>query len=290
MASCVITGASTGIGEACAHRLDAAGWTVFAGVRRQPDADRLKMRLSARARTVLLDVTDSASIAAAAAVVDAETGGALDALVNNAGIAVAAPLEIVPLDDLRRQLEVNVIGQIAVTQAFLPMLRRSAGRIVLMGSVGGRMSTPFLGPYCSSKFALEAIADALRVELQPWNMHVSIVEPGSIATPIWAKGTETGDDMRARIPPAGYALYERAMTAFRRMAASTGARGIPADAVAKVVEHALASSSPRSRYLVGTDARVRARLAACIPDRWRDALISRAIALPRRGEYTSSKH
>lgn len=280
----LITGASTGIGEACARWLDRQGHHVFAGVRRQADADRLRANASERLRPITIDVTDGASVLEARARIERDVGSdGLDGLVNNAGIAVAAPLEYVPLDEFRRQLEVNVTGQIAVTQAFLPILRRARGRVVFMGSIGGRMSVPFLAPYCASKFALEAIADALRVELQPWGIRVAIIEPGSIATPIWEKSGGDADAMRAKLPAAVMEHYGEAITAMRRAAAQTGRRGIPAEHVARAVEHALTAAHPRTRYLVGRDARIRAVLAALIPDRVRDRIVTGAMKLPGRG-------
>jgi NAD(P)-dependent dehydrogenase (short-subunit alcohol dehydrogenase family) len=277
----LITGASTGIGEACARWLDRQGHHAIAGVRRDADARRLREGASERLTTVLLDVTDAASIANARSEVERQTAGrGLGGLVNNAGIAVAGPLEHVPLDAFRHQLEVNVTGQVAVTQAFLPLLRAARGRIVLMGSIGGRMSTPFLAPYCASKFALEAIADSLRVELQPWGIHVAIVEPGSIATPIWNKSDESTSATLAGAAAALERDYGRAMAAVREAAAATGRRGLPAEIVAQAVEHALTAPSPRTRYLVGRDARIRALLMRFVPDRVRDRLIARAMKLP----------
>lgn len=278
-----MTGASTGIGEACARRLDSAGHLVFAGVRRAADGDRLRACASDRLQTVMLDVTDTASIAAARDAIAARLGRpALDGLVNNAGIAVAGPLEYIPLDAFRRQLEVNVVGQLAVTQAFVPLLRNARGRIVLMGSIGGRMATPFLGPYCASKFALEAMADSLRVELSPWGIAVTILEPGSIATPIWQKSDEEAAAMLPRLASSAEEHYGAAMRAMREAAAATGRRGIPADAVAAVVERALTARKPRTRYVVGRDARIRAAVAGLVPDRARDRLIVRALKLPPR--------
>lgn len=284
----MITGASTGIGEACARRLDAAGWRVFAGVRRAEDAERLRSGASERLQTVTIDVTDTGSIASAAALVrSALQGSGLSGLVNNAGIAVAGPLEYVPLDEFRRQIEVNVTGQLATTQAFLPLLRDAAGRVVLMGSIGGRSATPFLAPYAMSKFALEAMADALRVELQPWGIDVSIVEPGSIATPIWAKGHDTANRLASRYPPEAASNYGGALAAFRKAGADAGRRGIPPDAVAEVVQHALTSDKPRTRYLVGRDAKLQARLVSLLPDRLRDRLLTRFLGLPARGSATT---
>jgi NAD(P)-dependent dehydrogenase (short-subunit alcohol dehydrogenase family) len=280
----LITGASTGIGEACARWLDRRGHVVFAGVRRDADGERLRHGSSDSLRPIVIDVADAGSIARARDEVEravGETG--LGGLVNNAGIAVAGPLEFVPIETLRRQLEVNVVGQVAVTQAFLPLLRRARGRIVLMGSIGGRMSTPFLGPYCASKFALEALADALRVELQPWGLHVSIIEPGSIATPIWTKSDEGTERMLKNVREDVERLYGRAVAALRHAAAETGRRGIHPDAVAEVVERALTAARPRTRYLVGRDARFRGVLGLFVPDRLRDRMITRALKLPAAG-------
>jgi NAD(P)-dependent dehydrogenase (short-subunit alcohol dehydrogenase family) len=202
---------------------------------------------------------------------------------------MAAPLEAIPLQRFRQQLEVNVVGALAVTQAFLPLVRRARGRIVLMGSIGGRMATPFLGPYCASKFALEAMADSLRVELQPWNIDVILLEPGSIATPIWNKGAATAAELTAEIPAAVRELYADASASVQRMAASTGARGLPADDLADVVERVLTIRRPKPRYLVGADARQRARLGGLVPDRLRDAILTRVMGLPRRGAFVSGR-
>jgi NAD(P)-dependent dehydrogenase (short-subunit alcohol dehydrogenase family) len=265
----VVTGASSGIGEACVGRLARGGWRVFAGVRSAEDGDRLR---DADVTPLVLDVTDAEQIAAAAAAVGAELHG----LVDNAGVALSAPLELVPLDELRLQLEVNLVGQVAVTQAFLPALRRAHGRIVLMGSIAGRSALPFLGPYAASKFALEAIADSLRVELRPWSIVVSIVEPGSIRTPIWSKGAARADALRAQFAVGADELYGATIERFREVAVKRGLAGIPPDEVAKAVEHALTAARPRSRYLVGRDAKLRARLQR-LPTRMRDRLLARML-------------
>jgi NAD(P)-dependent dehydrogenase (short-subunit alcohol dehydrogenase family) len=196
----------------------------------------------------------------------------LDGRVANAGIALAAPREFLPPDELTRQLDVNVVGQLRVVQAFLPALRRARGRIVVMGSIGGRSALPFLGAYAMSKFALEALADALRVELAPWGMHVSIVEPGTIATAIWTKPQRRLDEF----PPAAGELYGERVERFRRLAAARSARGVPPDEVAKAVEHALTAVTPRTRYVVGPDAKKRARVER-LPDRLRDRVLTRFL-------------
>ena len=279
----VITGASTGIGEACALRLDQQGWRVFAGVRKEADGERLKQQASDRLAPITIDVTDQATIESAAEVVASAVGEAgLAGLVNNAGITVPGPIEFLPIEELRRQLEVNTIGQIAVTQAFLALIRKGHGRIVNMGSIGGRMATPFIGAYCASKFAMEALTDSLRQELRPWDIGVSIVEPGSIATPIWEKGRAAADELEERLPQAARDLYGDAIDAMGRAVDKRAKAGIPADEVAKAVEHALTAKRPKTRYLVGMDARLPAILAKVVPDRARDGLIARNLGLPGR--------
>ena len=191
----LLTGASTGIGRACVEHLDGLGFTVFAGVRTQSDADSLREGGSARTRPLLLDVTDAESIRVAADTVEETFPAGLSGLVNNAGIAVGGPVEFVALEEWRRVLEVNFVGQIAVTQATLPALRRARGRIVNVTSIGGRLATPFFGPYNASKFALEAVTEALRLELRRFGVQVSAVEPGAVATPIWDKGRAASEQL-----------------------------------------------------------------------------------------------
>jgi NAD(P)-dependent dehydrogenase (short-subunit alcohol dehydrogenase family) len=218
-------------------------------------------------RELVFDVTDVAATARALESIDA-----LDAVVANAGIAIAAPLEFLPADELARQLDVNVVGQFRVVQPLLPLLRRSRGRVVLMGSIGGRSALPFLGAYAMSKFALEAFADSLRVEVAPWGMHVAIVEPGTIATAMWTKPQRTLDDF----PPEAADLYGARIERFRRVAAARSAKGVPAEQVAEAVEHALTSPKPRTRYVVGPDAKRRARVQR-LPDRLRDRVLTRFL-------------
>jgi NAD(P)-dependent dehydrogenase (short-subunit alcohol dehydrogenase family) len=283
----VVTGASTGIGEACAQRLARMGYRVFAGVRRDVDGERLERLVDRGIKAIRLDVTEESSIGEAARVIAEEVGECgLRGLVNNAGIAIAGPLEFLPIDDLRRQLEVNVTGQIAATQAFLPLLRQGAGRIVNMGSISGRLATPFLGPYAASKFALEALTDSLRMELQPWGVHVAIVEPGSIATPIWEKGIRAAEALEAELPEEALRLYGDAIRAVKGTAMELGAGGLPPSAVARAVAHALTAKRPKTRYIVGRDARIEAVVAKMVPDRLRDRLVTRLMRVPGRGTGT----
>jgi NAD(P)-dependent dehydrogenase (short-subunit alcohol dehydrogenase family) len=237
-------------------------------VRTEEAADALR---ALGVQPLRLDVTDATEVAAAAETI----GPSLDAVVANAGIAIAAPLELVPLDELRRQLEVNVVGQVAVVQACLPALREARGRVVLMGSVGGRSALPFLGPYAASKHALEAVADALRVELRPWSVAVSIVEPASIRTAIWERGAARAAELESRASSDQRALYAPAVARFRQVALSRGPGGDP-DTVARAVEHALTAARPKARYLVGRDAHLRAWIER-LPTRLRDRMLARAL-------------
>jgi NAD(P)-dependent dehydrogenase (short-subunit alcohol dehydrogenase family) len=268
----LVTGSSTGIGRATALRLDRAGFQVFAGVRKRGDAESLEADGSERLEPVIVDVTDEGTIEATRERIEAVTGGRLAGLVNNAGIAVAGPLETLDLDGLRRQLEVNVTGQVAVTQAFIPMIRSARGRIVLMASIGGRMSLPYLSAYHASKFGLEAVGDSLRMEMRQFGVNVSIIEPGSIATPFWGK--ETVENILSEMSPEQRERYEGPTQAAQEAAHKAEARGIPPDRVAKAVEHALTASRPKTRYLVGVDARIQATLRKWLPDRAVDRLIA----------------
>jgi NAD(P)-dependent dehydrogenase (short-subunit alcohol dehydrogenase family) len=237
---------------------------VLAGVRKAGDAP-------AGTEEVLLDVTDEEQVRAAAEQVDE-----LHGLVNNAGIAISSPLEAIPLDELRRQLDVNVVGQVAVTQALLPALRLGRGRVVFVGSIAGRSALPFLAAYAASKHALEAVADSLRVELGPWGLHVAIVEPGTIATPIWRTAAETAEAILERVPPETLSLYQERVAAFRRAATAAGRRAQPVEPVASAVAHALTADRPKTRYLVGRDAKIRAGIER-LPDRLRDRVYERVL-------------
>lgn len=269
----LVTGASKGIGAAIARELARLGFRVFGTIRRDADAAALR-DAGGGATPVRMDVTDQASIARARAEVEQALGATrLVGLVNNAGVPVLGPLEHIPLDDLRRQFEVNVFGVVAVTQAFLPLLRAGRGRIVNISSVSGRFALPFAGPYAASKFALEALSDSLRRELRPSGVDVIVVQPGSVRTPIWE--TVAGFDA-ARLAGTPYAgMVER----FQQMALASGAHGLPPVAVARIVARALTARRPRARYLVSRAA-WSTRLTRLIPDRWLDRLLSRAVRPP----------
>jgi NAD(P)-dependent dehydrogenase (short-subunit alcohol dehydrogenase family) len=275
----LVTGSSTGIGRACVLHLDGLGFKVFAGVRKAEDGDALRAAASGRLEPLILDVTKEADIAAAVDRVARESTGGLAGLVNNAGVAMGGPIELIAIDDFRRQIEVNLIGQIAVTQALLPAIRRSRGRVVFLSSIGGLVANPYMSPYHASKFGIEAVGDSLRQELRPFGIHVSIVEPGSVATPIWEKGRGTAEAVRARLTPEQEALYGARVGRMAEVVREVGERGVAPEKVAKVIAHALTARRPRTRYLVGADARAMVLLRKLLPDRIGDRLVSRATGL-----------
>jgi NAD(P)-dependent dehydrogenase (short-subunit alcohol dehydrogenase family) len=272
----VVTGASTGIGAACAQYLSERGFHVFAGVRKQADAEAITARGNPHLEPLILDVTKAETVSSTVRTVKAFTGSAgLAGLVNNAGVSYDEPLECVTIDDLRHQLEVNTIGPVAVAQAFLPMLREATGRIVNVGSINGLVATPMSGPYSMSKFAIEAFSDCLRRELAPWAIHVALIEPGAIKTAIWDKAT--AHDWSTKAPPDQLALYGDAYSAFRKVLAKAKQGAVPCDKVSEAVLHALTASKPKTRYLVGSDAKLLARLAALCSDRTLDWILSKAV-------------
>ncbi|MCV7225725.1 SDR family NAD(P)-dependent oxidoreductase [Mycolicibacterium komossense] len=274
MPSVLVTGASRGIGRSIVARLASDGWDVFAGVR--TDADAAAVSAIPRVRGVLLDVTSGEHVAALAD----SLPDRLDGVVNNAGIVVGGPLEALSVNELRRQLEVNVIGQLAVTQAVLPRLRHSRGRIVFISSVNGKIATPMIGAYCASKFALEAAADALRMELQPWHIQVSVVEPAQTATDIWDDAERTVEELEAAMTPGQRVLYAKHVAGFRKMIPMSRKLAVPAERVADVVHGALTARRPRARYAVGLGPRLQIALIGNLPTRATDIVLRKAFGQP----------
>ena len=275
----LISGASTGIGQACAEHLANLGFTVFAGVRKQSDADALRGAGSGRTQPLMLDVTDSESIVSAMRTLGEASPAGLAGLVNNAGVSAGGPLEFVALEEWRHALEVNFIGQVAVTQAALPALRKARGRIVNMTSIGGVLASPFLGPYNASKYALEAVTDALRVELRPFGIEVAAVEPGAVATPIWEKSRATAEQAMANMPSDALKLYGAGFAAIPKFISEGERLGVPPLEVARAVEHALTARRPKTRYVVGRDAKMRLLLTRLLPTRVMDRVVVRAMGL-----------
>ncbi len=277
----LITGASTGIGAACALELAGRGFRVFAGVRKVEDGEHLTSQ-SAEIVPLGLDVTVNGQIAAAAECVGKAVGAAgLAGLVNNAGIVVAGPLEILPLDELRRQLEVNVVGQVAMIQALLPILRKARGRIVNISSVNGHFTPPYMAPYSASKHALEAVNNALRSELRAWGISVSIVEPGATATPIWDKSLTAALDLADETPDEHIRLYKNDLDAMTSAARELARKALPVESVVRCVVHALTARRPRTRYPVGLKANLLLRAYKWIPDRAWDWIVQRSLGLPK---------
>lgn len=281
--SVVITGASTGIGAACALALDRLNFRVFAGVRNRADGAALQAQASAKFTPIQLDVTNAHDIAASLETIAGEVGDAgLAGLVNNAGIGVVGPLEIVSLDELRKQFEINVIGLVAVTQAFLPLLRKARGRVVNMSSIAGRAAMPYMGPYAASKHALEALSDALRIELQHTGVRVSVIEPGAISTPIWNKTRRDVNGRESMWSEESKAMYIDGVNRVKHIAATAEKNAAPPSLVADAVIHALTSLNPKTRYLVGRDAKLRALVSALLPDNLQDRLLTKVLKLPAK--------
>jgi NAD(P)-dependent dehydrogenase (short-subunit alcohol dehydrogenase family) len=257
----LVTGASSGIGRATAETLAHRGWEVYAGVRRLEDAP-------ARTTAVELDVTDDEHVARLRSL-------DLHALVNNAGIAVIGPLEYLPLAEVRRQLEVNTVAQVAVIQACMPALRGNRGRIVNVSSISGRVALPLFGPYAASKYALEALTDSLRREQR--DVALALVEPGAIATPIWDRARAEADALWDAMPAEAHRRYGRLVDTIRAQAQQAPETGLPPEQVVEAILHALTARRPRTRYVVGRDARVQAALARALPTRAFDALLARLL-------------
>jgi NAD(P)-dependent dehydrogenase (short-subunit alcohol dehydrogenase family) len=264
----VVTGASTGIGRATALHLANRGWRVLAGVRREEDG----AALGSSVEPVILDVTDEDDIAALA-----QRAGELQGLVNNAGIAVNGPIELLALEEWRKQFDINVLGVVAVTRALLPALRAGGGRVVNVGSISGRTAMPFLAPYAASKFAVRAINDSLRRELRPWKMHVALIEPASVATPVWGKSDAEAERLIAGFRPEDRALYAKRIERVRAIAAREARAGAPPEDVAAKVEHALTARRPRTTYPVARGARVQIAASRLLGDRLFDAAIARLL-------------
>lgn len=276
----VVTGVSTGIGAATVAHLLAQGFEVFGSVRKAADGERLRGSWGADFRPLVFDVTDEAAVRAAAAEVASHLKGRrLAGLVNNAGIAVAGPLSDVPLAQMRHQLEVNLIGVLAVTQAFLPLLGTAPerqgppGRIVMLSSVGGQIGAPFLGPYVASKFGLEGLSHSLRRELRIYGIDVVMVAPGHVATPIWDKAEE------AEIAPYAHLPIAPALRRFRELFIAQGRRGFPPARIAEVIGTALTTPRPRSRYAVVPGRLMNWTIPKLLPDRWVDAALGAQLGL-----------
>ena len=278
----VVTGASSGIGRACALELDRAGYQVFASVRKTKDAALLKKAASEHLTPILMDVTDESSIRSAASIVAQAVGNSgLVGLVNNAGIGVSGPVEFIAADDLRRQFEINVFGLVRVTQAFLPLIRQARGRIINIGSVGGKITMPFGGALCASKYAVEAINDALRMELYPWGIHVILIAPAMISTPAVDRLVPDSEAVIRKFSPEGHKYYEQTFRNFVRTTVTREKAGSPPEVVAQTVLQALTAHKPKARYPVGANARILTLLPRFLTAHQLDKVRFRLFGLPQ---------
>lgn len=269
----VITGASSGIGKAVAERMAAAGWKIIPSVRKEEDFSFWKSRGT---HPVLLDVTRPDQVETAAREIAELTAGARRVhLVNNAGIVISGPVEAVPLAAWREQFEVNVFGLLQVTQALLPRIRETQGRVVNLGSVSGLVASPYLGPYCASKYAVEAISDSLRRELRQFGVHVALIEPGPIDTPIWEKSFSGREKSLASFS-ATRQLYAKGLEKFEAFARVSAAQARPVAEVTKAIHHALGDPRPKVRYLVGERSLgFQLTLVKFLPTSWLDRMIGK---------------
>jgi NAD(P)-dependent dehydrogenase (short-subunit alcohol dehydrogenase family) len=275
--SVLITGASRGIGRATALRLARAGWSVYATVRRGTDGLELVGEAPGLKITPLqLDVTDDAKIAALGELLPER----LDAVVNNAGIVVSGPLESLSAAEMREQFEVNVVAAVAVTNAVLPRLRAARGRIVFVSSLSGIVSTPMTGAYNASKFALEAIADAWRLELRQWGIKVVLVEPAMTDTDLWRNAPEVLEEEAAGMSDEHRALYGAHLEGMRKVIPRIQKMAKPVDTVAATIERALTATRPKARYPVGADVRIQAAMSGVTPTRMMDAVNGKLTGTP----------
>lgn len=276
MPSVLVTGASRGIGKSIVEHLASRGWDVIAGVRSEQDADAVVALNPQRISSVIVDVTDAEHLAA----LTDSLPERVDAIVNNAGIVVSGPMETVSPEDWRKQLDINVIGQLAVTQAVLPRLRRSHGRIVFISSVNGRLSMSLIGAYCASKFALEAAADALRMELRPWHIPVIIVEPAQTDTDMWRTADTMVADVEATLTSEQRSLYAKHIAGMKKTIPISQRLAVPTQRVSAVVEEALTARRPRARYVVGAIPKLQVALLTNLPTWVRDSVLRRAAGQP----------
>jgi NAD(P)-dependent dehydrogenase (short-subunit alcohol dehydrogenase family) len=276
MPSVLVTGAGRGIGKSIVEHLAARGWDVIAGVRNEGDAATVTAVNPPRISPVILDITDAGHIAS----LEEKLPEQLDAIINNAGVVVSGAMETLTAEDWRKQLEINVIGQLTVTQAVLPRLRESRGRVVFISSVNGRLSMSLIGAYCASKFALEAAADALRMELRPWHIGVSIIEPAQTDTDMWRTADDMVEQAEAALTPEQRALYTRHIAGFKKAIPVSQKLAVPAEKVSAVVEEALTARRPRARYVVGVGPKLQVALLTNLPTSVRDLVLRRVSGQP----------
>jgi NAD(P)-dependent dehydrogenase (short-subunit alcohol dehydrogenase family) len=276
----LVTGASSGIGWATSMELAEKGWRVFAAVRKDEDAKKLRDASSGKITPIIMDIVDYESVKRGAQEIEKALGGdGLDALFNNAGISVQGPLEIIPIELFEQQIRVNIFGHIFVTQTFLPLIRKAQGRIVFTSSESGRITLPLMAPYSASKFALEAAASALRIELRPWKIKVSCVELQTIKTPMWEKIDTSTEKLMASIPKQARDLYQNELKTLSVFPKWQAEMGISMKKAVRVIIRALSARSPKARYLVGYEARLLVYSHAITPTWMMDWIASKSLIL-----------
>lgn len=271
----LITGTSSGIGLACVHALIQEKYRVFATVRKKQDAESLKAKYGDLIDILLLDITDSTLIESLAQELSSKISDhGLDALINNAGLAIPGTIEMLPIESLRQQIEINLIGQVALTQKLIPLLRQTKGKIINISSLSGRITFPFMGAYCASKYGLEAVSDALRIELKSWEIKVILIQPGRIKTKIFDKAINDLENLKNNASPQMLSLYQDALKGAEHTTTAANGNGIDPEAVAQVITKVLKSNNPKPRYLVGKDAWSLVWAKNILPDRWLDFLVN----------------
>lgn len=278
MPSVLVTGAARGIGKAIVEHLAATGWDVIAGVRSDTDGAAVTELNPQRISAVILDVTNVDHLASLPAALPQR----LDAVVNNAGIVVAGPIETLSPEDWRKQLDVNVIGQFAVTRTVLPKLRDSRGRVIFISSVNGQLSAPLLGAYAASKFALEAAADALRIEVRPWGVRVAVVEPAQTDTDMWRTADDMVVELESSMSAEHRALYDKHIAGMKKFIPLSKKLAVPTSNVVEVVETALTARRPRARYVVGLGSKLQTSIMTNIPAALSDRIIAGIAGVPRK--------
>jgi NAD(P)-dependent dehydrogenase (short-subunit alcohol dehydrogenase family) len=288
----LVTGTSTGIGRAATFTLAENGYRVLAAVRKQDDIESLLAEAGTRGLTgfvepIILDVTDAGQIAAAVDIVSARiaAGGRLHAIVHNAGAQVAGPIETMKLAEWRSQFDVLFFGPIALTQQLLPQLRASRGRVINVTSIGGIMPGPMIAAYQAAKAALEAVSDSMRMEFSPFGVHVSAIAPGGISTPMLDRSSNEFNRLADALPKNLQPIYADALRAFAKTVAAAQRTSTSPAKASLTILRAVTAPRPRTRYLIGTDAKLAAFLKRNLPDRWMDALTFRLVGLPRRVKH-----
>ncbi len=278
--SVVITGTSSGIGKACVLNLDKHGFKIFATVRKTKDYRNIQRETSKNVIPLILDLSDENSIKSAYSIVSANVGeSGLSGLINNAAIAIGGSLEFMSITDIRKQFEINLFGQIAMIQTFLPLLRKGSGRIINISSTNGWVSFPFMGAYCATKYALEAISDALRLELEKWKIPVSVINPNKIISPIWEKSISITNSLFEKLPPEAKSYYDTILSGVIKTIRKTAYTALTPDIIVKAVFHALTAKKPKIRYLPSFETKILFLVSKILPKKMLNTIIKKEMGI-----------